>query len=252
MHLPHRERLRDTLHYSKRTDPRRKKQQKGQTVNVLHGSEPDGHSTWSKRSWKLSDKPRIAPYKHTWSSHHNTVFWCNLKLAQRKGLRFYQTRSHAITLSDTLPAICIDKVVSMKTREELYRRKYKSSRLPRVTLVPNSQHVQKDELVSESRKSDDRENEVFISTGNLWQWIFYWFCESLASYTKITHNRNLLLKEFLKSKGINHFSRESKDVVTEMGNHGIFEFYETSSCSHRKEIDSWRKIDLTLCRFLDT
>ena len=29
------------------------------------------------------DKPRIAPYKHTWRSHH-TVFWCNLKVAQRE------------------------------------------------------------------------------------------------------------------------------------------------------------------------
>ena len=105
-------------------------------------------------------KPRIAPYKHTWRSHQNTVFWCNLKLAQRKGLRFYQTRSYAITLSDTLPAICIDKVVCMKTREELHCRICKSLRLPRVTLVPNSQHVQKVALVSESRKSDDRENEV--------------------------------------------------------------------------------------------
>ena len=39
------------FYYSKWTDPRWKKQQKGQTVSVLHGSEPDGHSTWSKRSW---------------------------------------------------------------------------------------------------------------------------------------------------------------------------------------------------------
>ena len=55
------------------------------------------------------DKRRIAPYKHTWRAHHNTVCWCNLNLAQRKRLRFCETRSHAITLSDTLPAICIDK-----------------------------------------------------------------------------------------------------------------------------------------------
>ena len=106
------------------------------------------------------DKPRIAPYKHTWRSHHNTAIWCNLKLDLRKGLRFYQTRSHATTLSDTLPAICIDKVVCMKTRKELYCRILKSPRLLRVTLVPNSQHVQKDVFVSESRKSDDGENEV--------------------------------------------------------------------------------------------
>ena len=57
----------------------------------------------------------------TWTSqesHHtkilgdlikNTVYWCNLKLAQKKGLQFYQTRSHAIVLYNTLPAICIEK-----------------------------------------------------------------------------------------------------------------------------------------------
>ena len=84
------------------------------------------------------DKPRIAPYKHTWRAHHNTAYWCNLNLAQRKGLRFYQTRSPAFTLSDTLPVIIIDKVVCMETREELYCRIYKTPRLPRVTLVPNA------------------------------------------------------------------------------------------------------------------
>ena len=95
------------------------------------------------------DKPRITPYKHPWSSHHNTVYRCNLKLAQRKGLRFSQTRSHAITLSDTQPAPCVDKVVCMKTREELYCRIYKSPSLPHARLVPNSQHAQKDVYVSE-------------------------------------------------------------------------------------------------------
>ena len=52
------------------------------------------------------DKPRIAPYKHSWRAHHNTFFWYNLKLAQRKGLRFYQTRSHAITVSDSTSDLC--------------------------------------------------------------------------------------------------------------------------------------------------
>ena len=110
------------------------------------------------------DKPRIAPYKHTWRSHDNTVFWCNLKLAQRKGWQFYQTRSHAITLSDTRPAICIDKVVCMKTRKELYCKIYESPKLPRVTPVPNLQHVEKDVHVSESRKSDDREKDQHRET----------------------------------------------------------------------------------------
>ena len=47
------------------------------------------------------DKPRIAVYNNTWRVHQNTVYWCNLKFAQRKGLQFDQTRSHAIVLFNT-------------------------------------------------------------------------------------------------------------------------------------------------------
>ena len=105
------------------------------------------------------DKPRIAPYEHTWKAHHNTVYWCNLKLAQRKGLQFSQTRSHAMTLSSTLP------VVYTKIGEELYCKVHQSPRLLRVTLVPNSQHDEKDVLITDSRNSDDCENEVHKHRG---------------------------------------------------------------------------------------
>ena len=111
------------------------------------------------------DEPRIAPLKHTWKAYHNTVYWCNLKLAQRRGLQFYQTRSHAITLSSTLPLICIEKVVCMKTGEELHCKVYRSRRPRRLTLVPNSQHDQKDVPITTSRKSDDCENEVNTQRG---------------------------------------------------------------------------------------
>ena len=43
-------------------------------------------------------KPRINPYKNTWKRLQNTVYWCNLKLAQQKGLHFDHTRSHAVVL----------------------------------------------------------------------------------------------------------------------------------------------------------
>ena len=221
------------------------------------------------------DKPRIAPCKHAWRSHHNT----QLELAKRKGLRFYQT--HAITLSGTLPAICIDEVVCMKTREELYCRIYKSHKLPRVTLVPNSQHVQKDVLVSESRKSDDRENEVHqhretCGSDHCVDFRIPGIPHSAVDQVETNRkskvlrsielfeshpNRNMLLKDCKKSQEINQFSQESKDLITAMGNNEIFEFYETSSkrqcpdctlhwetgvvfahaenaCSHRKEMDS--------------
>ena len=67
-------------------------------------------------------KPRLASYKQKWNKHHNTVYWVDIKLAQRKGLKFYQTWSNAIILYDTLPADCISKVVVMKSEEIIYQK----------------------------------------------------------------------------------------------------------------------------------
>ena len=48
----------------------------------------------------------------------------------------------------------------MKTVEEFFCKVYQSPRLPRETLVPNSQHDQKDALITDSRKLHDCESEV--------------------------------------------------------------------------------------------
>ena len=64
------------------------------------------------------NEPRHAQYMHkTWKRHQNAVFWVDINLALKKGLKFYQTRSNAIILHETLPAYCIPKVVRMKTGE---------------------------------------------------------------------------------------------------------------------------------------
>ena len=48
------------------------------------------------------EAPRLARYMHTaWKKHQNTVYWVDIKLAQKKGLKFYQTRSNAIILYNT-------------------------------------------------------------------------------------------------------------------------------------------------------
>ena len=62
-------------------------------------------------------KPRLASYKQKWKVHQDTVYGVDFQLAQRKGLKFYQTRSNAIILFDTLPAYCIRKVVVMESGE---------------------------------------------------------------------------------------------------------------------------------------
>ena len=118
VHLPHRERSRHALHHQKWTDPRRKKQQNGWTVSVLHSCEPDVRWKRSGRSSIRSGQTQNRSVQKYLEISPKTVYWCNLKLAQTKGMQFYQTRSHAITLSSTLPPICIENVVCMKTGEE--------------------------------------------------------------------------------------------------------------------------------------
>ena len=67
--------------------------------------------------------PRHAQCMHkAWKRHQDAVFWVDINLALRKGLKFYQTRSNAIILHETLPAYCIPKVVWMETREVIYEK----------------------------------------------------------------------------------------------------------------------------------
>ena len=75
--------------------------------------------------------PRRAWYKQkTWKRHQDTVYWVDIQHAQRKGLKFYQTRSNAIILYDTLPAYCIQKVIMMESGEIIYEKVFASPRPP--------------------------------------------------------------------------------------------------------------------------
>ena len=75
--------------------------------------------------------PRLARYMYSaWKRHQDAVYWVDIDLAIREGLRFYQTRSNAIILQGTLPAHCIFKVERLKTGEMLYERRYLSPRPP--------------------------------------------------------------------------------------------------------------------------
>ena len=60
--------------------------------------------------------PRHAQYLHkAWKKHQNTVYWVDIYLAIKKGLTFYQTRSNAIILQETLLAYCVPKVVRWRS-----------------------------------------------------------------------------------------------------------------------------------------
>ena len=81
--------------------------------------------------------PRLAQYMQTaWNKHQNTVYWVDVRLAQKKGLKFHQTRSNAIILYNTLPAYCIPKALKMGTGEIINEKVYESPRpLPKISLT---------------------------------------------------------------------------------------------------------------------
>ena len=67
--------------------------------------------------------PRHAQFMHkAWNGHEDAVCWVDINLVMKKGLKFYQTRSNAIILHETLPADCIPKVVRMETGEVFIRK----------------------------------------------------------------------------------------------------------------------------------
>ena len=59
-------------------------------------------------------QPRYAKYKHVWKVAQDAEYWVDINRAQKMGLKFYQTRSKAITHHDTLPPVCIERVVSKR------------------------------------------------------------------------------------------------------------------------------------------
>ena len=122
-----------TLHREFRVDTRRTSFEQ-KTDGILHvcGSNEAGH----KDPYVIDlDAPRLVWYKQkVWKKHKNTVYWVDIKLARKKGLKFYQTRSNAIILYDTLPAYCIPKAIMMETTEIIYEKVYASPRpLPKIS-----------------------------------------------------------------------------------------------------------------------
>ena len=102
---------------------------------------------------------RIAPNKNTWKRFQNTVFWCNVKLAQQRRLQFYQTRSNAVILYDTLLAEFSGKAICMKTKDQLHQREGVILR-PRVALRAHSQCGSQDLLVQEARSSWEPQHDA--------------------------------------------------------------------------------------------
>ena len=140
-------------------DSRRSQSQNRQTSCVLNCCESDGQSIWLTRTLCDLSQARIVPYKNTWKHFQDTICWCNLKLAQQRGLPFYQTRSNAVILYDTLPAEFIEKAICVKTKDQLYQRESVIPR-PRVVLEADSQSGSQDLPVQEARSPRESQQDA--------------------------------------------------------------------------------------------
>ena len=101
-------------------------------------------------------KPRLASYKQKWKRHQDTVYWVDKQPAQRKGLKFYQTRSNAIIFYDTLPAYCILKAIVIQSEEILYQKVYVSLRPPPKISYKDNWMKELDSEVAGSSKDSQR------------------------------------------------------------------------------------------------
>ena len=206
------------------------------------------------------DKP-----KNTWKPHQNAVYLCNLKLAQGKGLLFYQTKSHAIVLYDTLPAVCIEKVVCMKAKDDLFQKVRLTPRVPQVVLKSNSQSG------LQGQQGQDARTTCYQPSGSTLPWETG---SNTVDYTirgvplsaveqQDTHrkdkvkqliekcenhpNNESFLQDIEQTKEINDFSKESQDLIADINTTEIFELFETSSKQQCPDCCNCREAGVVYC-----
>ena len=95
--------------------------------------------------------PRLVSYKHKKRKRHQDI-----KLPQREGLKFYQTRCNAIILRDTLPAYCISKAIMMEIGEIIYDKVHASPRPPTTISFKDNWMKELDSEVAGSSKDTPR------------------------------------------------------------------------------------------------
>ena len=165
------------------------------------------------------------------------------------GLKFFQTRSNAIILCDTLPTICIEKVVSVKTKEVLDTKTSKSP--PPAPLVTLKAYWRKDwnsDAAASSNSSQPiqpnpfaiTEQPVACNSGTLdfrFQGLLHSTVEE-AEHVRVREvihriesppQRDELQANLMQDDVCNPFREKSKKMIYDMGNVEHFELCDTDS-----------------------
>ena len=213
--------------------------------------------------------PRLARYMHkAWKKHQNTVYWVDINLAQKKGLKFYQTRSNAIILHEPLPAYCIPKAIMMETGEIIYEKVYASPRPPpkislkhdwmkelqpdtsqtrfsrdskNFNLGEESNHDRMGRPVVCSRSERSMLNEVDIDfripglPHSVVKQAENYRVRELVKQIENHPHRQALQHDLQQNNAHNPFSEKSRKMIKDMGNVELFELFETDPKTQCKE-----------------
>ena len=190
------------------------------------------------------------------------MYWVDVKLAQKKGLKFYQTRSNAISLYNTLPACCFPKVVRIETEEIIHEKVYESPRTPpKISMrhdwmkelgseVAQQAEVNQPTQPNPNPNHDRTERPVVIGqpTGSSTPFdeVDIDFRVSGLPHAVVKQAENSRVRELVKkietritlidkifkpiynkNNACNPFSEKSKKVIKDMGNVELFELCET-------------------------
>ena len=225
--------------------------------------------------------PRLAQYMHkAWKKHQNAVYWIDINLALKKGLKFYQTRSNAIILYETLPAYFIPKVVRMESEEVIYGKVHASPRPPpKISLKhdwmkelgsevarqaegsqptqpnpnPNHDRTGRPVVCSQQEGSPSMFNEVDID------FRISGLPHSVVKQADSSRVRQLIKKiekhphrqdlqfDLRQNEAYNQFSEKSKKKIKDMGNVELFELCETNPKTQGKECLLYWNLGIVYC-----
>ena len=90
----------------------------------------------------------------TWKNTQDAAYWINFVRAQDKGLRFWQTRSQAEIVHNSVPTDCIDKVIPQKGERTLFERLSTPRPAPKIVIKSAWQSQQQQQPHQQQQDSE--------------------------------------------------------------------------------------------------
>ena len=196
---------------------------------------------------------RIAAYKKTWNIHQNTVYWCNLKVAQKKGLQFLpdtirrnrllqhftcdmhrESGEHEVRRRIAQQSVSISKVTAKSCAQAEFASWQDRSNLEARTSVG---HQSKESEEYGETRSEEFEETRSGNIGCRAQGLPHSTVQKeddvrRETVKKLIHqfethpNRESLMADLNKNQKINLFSEKLKELIRSFGNTEYFEMCE--------------------------